>query len=113
MQLSDKDFVHRLNSEITREHRSGPIEQFASKFSQSFPGILQANQTPFHTRIPPIVNSIVAGSRASFPLGFGTTVPKLVGSIETTNFLVRDLQRKSGFANTVIMGKSFGMILKI
>lgn len=32
-------------------------------------------------------------------------MPRLVGTVETGNFYVRDLLKKRDFANTVIMGR--------
>lgn len=73
-------------------------------YLQSFTGFLVPKQSPFQSRIPPIVTDVVSGSRAPFPLGFGTTVPKLVGNIKTSNYLVRHLQQSRDFANTAIIG---------
>lgn len=69
-------------------------------------------QTPLHARIPPFITDVVPGSRAPFPLGFGTTVPRLVGTIQTGSFYVRDLLKKRDFANTVIMGR-FDFVISV
>lgn len=75
-------------------------------FLQAFTGFLvNKQQSPFQSRVPPFITEVVSGSRAAFPLGFGTTVPRLAGTIQTNNFYVRELLRKRDFANTVIMGK--------
>ena len=34
MSLADEDFVHRLNSEISREVRTGPVDRFAAELSK-------------------------------------------------------------------------------
>ena len=34
MSLADEDFVHRLNSEISREVRAGPVDRFAAELSK-------------------------------------------------------------------------------
>ncbi|KAH9407233.1 putative ubiquinone biosynthesis monooxygenase [Tyrophagus putrescentiae] len=105
MSLADEDFVHRLNSEISREVRTGPVDRFAAELSKAFTGFLvNKQQSPFQSRVPPFITEVVSGSRAAFPLGFGTTVPRLAGTIQTNNFYVRELLRKRDFANTVIMG---------
>ncbi|KAJ6220596.1 hypothetical protein RDWZM_006408 [Blomia tropicalis] len=84
-----------------RFQRKSTIDRALSEIGnkiQSQPSNLFQHQTP------PIVNATIAGSRAAFPLGFGTTAPRLVGTIQARNFMNRDIARSQNFLNTVIMG---------
>ncbi|XP_075680789.1 ubiquinone biosynthesis protein COQ6, mitochondrial [Dermatophagoides pteronyssinus] len=99
MKLSDQEFVSRLNNEIIREPKiQNPLDKLASTFNvRQLYGNAQI-------RSPPTIRSMVAGSRAAFPLGFGTTIPFMVGTIQAKVPLLQALVNKDKRVNTAIIG---------
>ena len=111
IKLTDEEFVYRFNTELVREKRSNPLDRLSGQLGESFQrlfgqNLLQTNPiSQYHARIPPIIQEVLPGSRAAFPLGFGTTVPRLIGSIKTdSSYITRAEQNRFNYANTVIMG---------
>ncbi|OTF69553.1 hypothetical protein BLA29_007208 [Euroglyphus maynei] len=99
MKLSDQEFVSRLNNELIREPKiQSPLDKLASTFN--------VRQLYGNTQIrsPPTIRSVAAGSRAAFPLGFGTTIPFMVGTIQAKVPLLQALVNKDKRVNTAIIG---------
>lgn len=99
-ELDDEDFVRKLNQELMKESRprTGLDKLMATLNQNNF-----AN--PFETKFPPRIVSVAPKSRAPFPLGFGTTVPFLVGNIQPKQSLLAALNRRDNHVNTAIIGK--------
>lgn len=99
MQLSEDDFIGKLNDELHREPTNlNPIERLTSTIIPSSLGKTSGSSQP------PIIKSIVPGSRAAFPLGFGTTIPFLVGSIQSKTPLIQAITKRDNRVNTAIIG---------
>ncbi|KAF7491654.1 Ubiquinone biosynthesis monooxygenase COQ6 [Sarcoptes scabiei] len=100
MSLTDEDFVEKLNNVLTREiNVRNPLDKLASVLNLT--SVTQGNA---QIRYPPTIRSLVSGSRASYPLGFGTTVPFLVGNIQAKTALLQTLVNKERRVNTAIIG---------
>lgn len=100
MKIPDKEFVSKLNNELIRETVvQKPLDKLSSAFN------LKQLYNIIQIKSPPTIESIVSGSRASFPLGFGTTVPFMVGTIEPKVPLMKALISKDKRVNTAIIGK--------
>ncbi|KAI1289275.1 Ubiquinone biosynthesis monooxygenase COQ6, mitochondrial [Halotydeus destructor] len=89
MQLSDDEFVQAMNDLlITHSGGTNQITAVARVFDEAIRNIFKSFN--FTRSLPPKLNipqalSLNAGSRASFPLAFATTVPSLVGSPKGSN----------------------------
>nr|XP_046914517.1 ubiquinone biosynthesis monooxygenase COQ6, mitochondrial-like [Dermatophagoides farinae] len=100
MKLSDQEFISRLNNELIREPKiQSPLDKLASTFN-----IRQFKYDNAQIRSPATIRSIVTGSRAAFPLGFGTTIPFMVGTIQAKVPLLQALINKDKRVNTAIIG---------
>lgn len=100
MSLSEEDFVAQLNRVLVSEARSNPLDKLLTS--------VQSGGKPMYgTRMHPQILSIVPGSKAAFPLGFGTTLPHLVGTIKSGTPLLQTILNRDNLMDTAIIGKLF------
>ena len=100
MDLNDDEFVAQLNHTIIRETKvKSQLDKLASTFNLSGEG-----RNPMQSKHPPTIRSVVPGSRAAFPFAFGTTVPFLVGTIQSKVPLLQALTKRDNMVNTAIIG---------
>lgn len=82
MSLGDEEFIVAMNdllvSEMSPSHLNNPLRSGQRTIERLLNKIAQPSEPPRLSA--PQLLSVVPKSRASFPLGFATTVPSLVGS---------------------------------
>lgn len=100
IKLNDEEFVHRLNIELIKETKvRSSLDKLAATLNQN------NFHNPFETKFLPNILSVAPKSIAPFPLGFGTTVPFMVGNIQPKVSLLKAMNRDR--VNTVIIGINF------
>lgn len=98
MSLSEEDFVAQLNRLLVSETRSNPVDRLLSSMQS-------AGKPMYGARSHPQILSMVPGSKAAFPLGFGTTLPHLVGTIKSGTPLLQTILNRDNLMDTAIIGK--------
>jgi ubiquinone biosynthesis monooxygenase Coq6 len=86
MALSDEEFVAAFNDYLFGAAKSSSLLASCVQGLDRILGTIIPSSGPFSPNPPPRLSppqvlSVVPGSRASFPLKFGTTVPYMVGSV--------------------------------